>query len=255
MEDIIDMKFVRYELNGKVAYGILADDTIRELEGDPFTDYSETGAEISLADAKLLVPTTPSKVLAVGLNYRSHLGSAPAPTNPEIFIKTPSCLLDPLGEIVLPDGDDNVHAEGELVAIIKNRTKGATPEEAAANILGVTCGNDVSARTWQSDDLQWWRAKGSDTFGPLGPAIATGLDYDNLQLETRINGKVAQSQTTSDLIFPVATIISFISQAITLEPGDVVYTGTPGTTTALKAGDVVEIEIEGIGLLKNSVIA
>lgn len=255
MEDIIDMKFVRYELNGKVAYGILSDDTIRELEGDPFTDYRETGNEVSLADAKLLVPTTPSKVLAVGLNYRSHLGSAPAPKNPEIFIKTPSCLLDPLGEIVLPDGDDNVHAEGELVAIIKNRTKGATPEEAAANILGVTCGNDVSARTWQSDDLQWWRAKGSDTFGPLGPAIATGLDYDNLQLETRINGDVAQSQTTADLIFPVSAIISFISQAVTLEPGDVVYTGTPGTTTALKAGDVVEVEIEGIGLLKNSVTA
>ena len=155
---------------------------------------------------------------------------------------------------MLPAGDDNVHAEGELVVVIKDRTKGATPEEAAANILGVTCGNDVSARTWQSNDMQWWRAKASDTFGPVGPAVVTGLNYNALQLETRINGEVVQSQTTGDLIFPVEAIVSFVSQAMTLEPGDIIFTGTPGTTSALKAGDVVEVELEGIGILKNSVV-
>ena len=225
------------------------------MDACPFTDFNETGESISIEDVKLLAPTKPSKVLAVGLNYRSHLGDAPEPKNPEIFFKTPSCINDPEGEIVLPDGDDDVHAEGELVVIIKERTSKATIDEAAANILGVSCGNDVSARTWQKNDLQWWRAKASDTFGPMGPFVVTGIDYSDLQLETRINGDVVQSQTTADLIFPVPEIVSFISQSITLLPGDAIYTGTPGTTTALKAGDVVEVEIEGIGVLRNTVVA
>lgn len=248
------MKFARYELNGTIGYGIVSGENLNALSGCPFGEYSETGDTVALADVKLLAPTTPTKVLAVGLNYRSHLGGAPEPENPEIFIKTPSCINDPEGNIELPDGDDEVHAEGELVVIMKERTRKATPEEAAANILGVTCGNDVSARTWQSNDMQWWRAKASDTFGPIGPVIATDVDYTDAQLETRINGKVVQKQTTADLIFPVTTVVSFVSQAITLEPGDAIFTGTPGTTTALKAGDVVEIEIEGIGVLKNPVV-
>lgn len=249
------MKLARYDINGKIGYGIVEGNSLRTLDACPFTDFSETGDAVALEHVKLLAPTKPSKVLAVGLNYRSHLGDASEPTNPEIFIKTPSCINHPEGEIVLPEGDDEVHAEGELVVIIKERTAKATPEEAAANILGVTCGNDVSARTWQQNDMQWWRAKASDTFGPMGPVIATELDYNDLHLETRINGDVVQSQTTADLIFPVPVIVSFISQAMTLEPGDAIYTGTPGTTTALKAGDVVEVEIEGIGVLRNSVVA
>ncbi len=250
----IIMKLARYELNEKIEYGIVDGNKIRILDACPFTDFNETGETVALEDVNILAPTKPSKVLAVGLNYRSHLGEAPEPQNPEIFIKTPSCINDPGGDIVLPSGDDDVHAEGELVVIIKEQTSKATPDEAAANILGVTCGNDVSARTWQSNDMQWWRAKASDTFGPMGPFIATDVDYGNLQLETRINGNIVQSQTTGDLIFPVPVIVSFISQAITLNPGDAVYTGTPGTTTALKAGDVVEIEIEGIGILSNPVV-
>lgn len=248
------MKFARYALNETIAYGSVEGDTLRVLSGCPFSDYEETSDAVALADVQLLAPTVPSKVLAVGLNYRSHLGGQPVPQNPEIFIKTPSCVNNPCGEIVLPAGDDDVHAEGELVVIVKERTQKASPEEAAAKILGVTCGNDVSARTWQSNDLQWWRAKASDTFGPMGPFIATDVDYTDARLQTRINGTVVQAQTTADLIFPVPTIISFISLAITLEPGDAVFTGTPGTTSALKAGDVVEIEIEGIGILKNPVV-
>ena len=248
------MKFARYELNGTIGYGTVSGESLNVLSGCPFSEYSETGDTVALADVKLLAPTTPTKVLAVGLNYRSHLDGAPEPKNPEIFIKMPSCINNPGGDIELPSGDNDVHAEGELVVIMKKRTQKASPEEAAANILGVTCGNDVSARTWQSNDLQWWRAKASDTFGPIGPVIATDVDYTDAQLETRINGEVVQKQTTADLIFPVTTIVSFISQAITLEPGDAIFTGTPGTTTTLKAGDVVEIEIEGIGVLKNPVV-
>ena len=249
------MKLARYELNEEIGYGIVDGDNLRLLDACPFADFNETGDTVALEDVNLLAPTRPSKVLAVGLNYRSHLGDASEPQNPEIFIKTPSCINDPGGDIVLPSGDDDVHAEGELVVIIKEQTSKATPDEAAANILGVTCGNDVSARTWQSNDMQWWRAKASDTFGPMGPYIATDVDYGDLQLETRINGDVVQSQTTGDLIFPVPVIVSFISQAITLNPGDAVYTGTPGTTTALQAGDVVEVEIEGIGVLSNPVVS
>ncbi len=249
------MKFARYELNGRVGYGIVSGENMSVLSGCPFGEYNETGETVALADVRLLAPTTPTKVLAVGLNYRSHLGGDPEPQNPEIFIKTPSCINNPGGNIELPDGDNEVHAEGELVVIMKKQTRKATPEEASANILGVTCGNDVSARTWQSNDLQWWRAKASDTFGPIGPFIATDVDYTDAQLETRINSDVVQKQTTADLIFPVTTVVSFISQAVTLEPGDAIFTGTPGTTTALKAGDVVEIEIQGIGVLRNHVVA
>ena len=245
---------LRYELNGTIGYGIVDENNIRLLEGCPITDCNETGESVGLDDVKLLAPIEPSKVLAVGLNYRSHLGNEPEPKNPEIFFKSPSCINDPGGEIMLPSGDDDVHAEGELVVVMKERTQKATPDEAAANILGVTCGNDVSARTWQANDMQWWRAKASDTFGPMGPFLVTDIDYGDLQLETRINDDVVQSQTTSDLIFPVPVIVSFISQSITLEPGDAVYTGTPGTTTALKTGDVVEVEIEGIGVLSNPVV-
>lgn len=249
------MKFIRYESQGKTAYGILDDNKIFELEGDVFGEYQQTGKELSLDRVKLLTPCQPSKVLAVGLNYKSHIGERPAPANPEIFIKTPSCLLEPFGEIIIPREAEDVHYEGELVAVIKKRAKGVSPEQAPEYIFGVTCGNDVSMRRWQRNDLQWWRAKSSDTFGPLGPCIVTEIDYGNLHLETRLNGKVVQSQTTSDLLFKLPTLVSFISQVMTLLPGDLIFTGTPGTTAPMKDGDVAEVEIEKIGLLKNFVKA
>jgi 2-keto-4-pentenoate hydratase/2-oxohepta-3-ene-1,7-dioic acid hydratase in catechol pathway len=249
------MKFVRYESQGKTAYGILDDNKIFELEGDIFGEYHRTGKELALDRVKLLAPCQPSKVLAVGLNYKSHLGERPAPANPEIFIKTPSCLLEPFGEIMIPREAEDVHYEGELVAVIKKRAKGVSPEQAPAYIFGVSCGNDVSMRRWQRNDLQWWRAKSSDTFGPLGPCIVTEIDYGNLHLETRLNGKVVQSQTTADLLFKLPTLVSFISQVMTLLPGDLIFTGTPGTTAAMKDGDVVEVEVEKIGILKNFVKA
>jgi len=247
--------YVRYEHAGTVSHGILKEDRISQISGGLFDGGSETGTRIDLGSVKLLCPCEPSKILAVGLNYKSHLGGRPAPVRPELFWKPTSCLVNPGGKIVFPEGAANVHYEGELVVVIGRKTKGVSPEEAAACIFGYTCGIDVSEREWQKNDLQWWRAKGSDTFGPLGPSIAVGLDYKASRLQTRVNGEVKQSQFLSELLFDPATVVSHASRCVTLLPGDVIYTGTPGTTGALKPGDVVEVEIDGIGVLKNMVAA
>jgi 2-keto-4-pentenoate hydratase/2-oxohepta-3-ene-1,7-dioic acid hydratase in catechol pathway len=154
----------------------------------------------------------------------------------------------------MPSDAQNVHYEGELVVVIGKLAKDVTVADAPSYVFGVTAGNDVSERGWQQADLQWFRAKAADTFGPLGPAIVTGLNYNDLLLKTRLNGAEVQSQRTSDLIFDVANIVSYLSRYITLMPGDVIYTGTPGTTRAMKAGDVVEVEIEGVGILRNPVV-
>jgi 2-keto-4-pentenoate hydratase/2-oxohepta-3-ene-1,7-dioic acid hydratase in catechol pathway len=243
-------KYVRYLKDSAVAYGILdgAPDgtTIREIGGDLFGAREETGVTHPLGRVKLLYPCEPSKILAVGRNYKSHLGDRQAPTRPEMFYKPVSALLHPGDPIVIPQDAANVHFEGELVIVIGRR----------GTIFGVTCGNDVSERDWQNGprkDLQWWRAKGADTFAPLGPAIATGLDFGNLTLETRLNGDVVQKQSTADLTFDCPAIVSWVSRWVTLLPGDVIYTGTPGSTLAMRPGDVVEVEIERIGVLRNPV--
>src|SRR6185369_13599058 len=163
----------------------------------------ETGEALPLARVKLLYPCEPAKVLAVGRNYKSHLGERQQPKRPEIFYKPVSSLQNPGDPIRFPEGAANVHFEGEMVLVIGRRIRNASPEEAAAAIFGITCGNDVSERDWQNGpdkDLQWWRAKGADTFAPLGPAIVTGVDIANLMLETRLNGEVVQRQSTADLI-------------------------------------------------------
>jgi 2-keto-4-pentenoate hydratase/2-oxohepta-3-ene-1,7-dioic acid hydratase in catechol pathway len=247
------LRYVRYEYRGKIAYGILDGDSIREIRGGLLSKGAETGTRVKLATVKLLWPCEPTKVLAVGLNYKSHLGNRPAPEKPELFFKPLTSLQNPDGEIIIPPGAKNVHYEGELVIIIGKRARRIPSEKAAEYIFGYTCGNDVSERDWQRSDLQWWRAKGSDTFAPLGPAISVGLDYKRSRLQTRVNGEVKQSQLLSDLLFDAAAIVSFTSQYVTLEPGDVIYTGTPGTTSAMKPGDIVEIEIDGVGVLKNRV--
>lgn len=240
-------KIVRFNVGEISSYGILEGDTVQQIEGNLLGPQVPTGATHRLSDLKLLYPCTPGKILAVGLNYRSHLGERKAPEHPEIFYKPISALQNPGDPIVTPRESLNMHFEGELVIVMG---PGNT-------VFGVTCGNDVSERDWQNGpnkDLQWWRAKGSDTFAPLGPAVVTGLDYSNLMLETRVNGKTVQKQSTSDLLFDVPTIIHRIGQWVTLEPGDLIYTGTPGATSKLNPGDVVQIEIEGIGVLSNPVV-
>jgi 2-keto-4-pentenoate hydratase/2-oxohepta-3-ene-1,7-dioic acid hydratase in catechol pathway len=251
-------KYIRFRSGSSDAYGILDGDTVRELRGGLFGDHSETGAVHQLGAVKLLYPCRPGKILAVGLNYKSHLGGRPQPAHPEIFYKPVTALQDPEGPIVLPRESTDVHYEGEIVVVVGKQVKNASVDEARDAIFGVTCGNDVSERNWQhgqGKDLQWWRAKGSDTFAPLGPAIVTGLDYGSLLLQTRLNGEVVQKQFTSDLIFDCPTIVSRISGWVTLLPGDIIYTGTPGSTRKLSPGDTVEVEIEGIGVLRNTVAA
>jgi len=245
--------YVRYEHRGNRAYGLLENDTIREIRGGLFGAGTPTGTKVKLADVRLLYPCEPATVLAVGLNYKSHLGNRPAPAKPELFFKPVTSLLEPDGDIVIPPQATNVHYEGEFVIVIGRTAHQVSESDAMQYVFGYTCGNDVSERNWQQGDLQWWRAKGSDTFGPLGPAIAKGLEYKSRRLQTRLNGEVKQSQLLSDLLFDVPTIVSFASRHVTLQPGDVIYTGTPGATSAMKPGDIVEVEIEGIGVLRNRV--
>ncbi|HVY94346.1 MAG TPA: fumarylacetoacetate hydrolase family protein [Bryobacteraceae bacterium] len=246
----------RYAFEGEKHYGLVDGETIRELRGGLFEAPLLTGREVALSRVKLLAPCQPPKILAVGLNYRSHLGSRPVPQIPGIFYKPVSSIQNPGDPIVIPEEATDVHYEGELVVVIGKKISKASREEAAAAIFGVTCGNDVSERSWQrgdAKDLQWWRAKGCDTFSPFGPYIVTGTIYGDLALQTRLNGEVVQAQRTSDLIFDIPEVVRFISQWVTLAPGDLIYTGTPGETRRMKPGDVVEVEIEGVGTLRNPV--
>ncbi|MGQ9573245.1 MAG: fumarylacetoacetate hydrolase family protein [Dehalococcoidia bacterium] len=250
------MRFARFRYGRRQGYALVEGDLLRPIAGSPFGRWQAGGETLPLSRARLLAPAKPSKILAVALNYRSHLGQfdqRSAPANPELFLKPPSAVIGPEEAIVLPAASGQVDYEGELVAVIGRRARDVRPDEALAHVLGYTCGNDVSARDWQQRDIQWWRAKGCDTFAPIGPWIAANLDPTNLDLRTRVNGDVVQSTNTSLLIHDVARLVSFASQAMTLEPGDVLFTGTPGTTAPLSAGDVVEVEIEGIGVLRNHV--
>jgi len=246
-------RYVRFSYQNSSAYGLLEGETIRELKGDLFATPEFTGRTMKLEAVRLLAPCQPSKVIAVGLNYKSHLGDRPPAAYPGLFAKLPTSIVGPGDAILAPDDAKNLHFEGELVVVIGKRAKNVSVAAAPQHVFGVTAGNDVSERDWQKNDLQWFRAKAADTFGPLGPVIVKGLNYGDLLLQTRVNGEVVQSQRTKDLLFDVPTLVSYISKYVTLEPGDLIYTGTPGSTKAMKPGDVVEIEIEGVGVLRNRV--
>jgi 2-keto-4-pentenoate hydratase/2-oxohepta-3-ene-1,7-dioic acid hydratase in catechol pathway len=249
--------YARFEHNGKKSYGSVADARIEELQGGLLDPPLFTGRHFALEEVKLLAPCEPPKILAVGQNYISHLGERKTPKNPEMFFKPITSLQDPGGPIELPADAEDAHYEGELVVVIGTTVRNATRDQAAAAVFGVTCGNDVSERNWQrgaGKDVQWWRAKGCDTFAPLGPLVVTDLIYSDLLLTTRRNGEVVQQQRTSDLIFDVPTVICFVSRYLTLTPGDIIYTGTPGITQRMQPGDVMEVEIEGIGTLRNPVV-
>ena len=247
-------RYVRYTAAGTTSYGLLEGQTVRELRGDLFATPQPTGRTLRLDQVKLLAPVVPGKVIAVGLNYLTHLGERPAATYPGLFAKMPTSIVGPEADVIYPADATNLHFEGELVVVIGRRAQNVSAADAPKFVFGVTAGNDISERDWQRADLQWFRAKASDTFGPLGPMLVTGLNYGDLLLQTRVNGEVVQSQRTKDLVFDLPTIVSYISRYVTLEPGDVIYTGTPGTTKAMKPGDVVEVEIEGIGVLRNKIV-
>ena len=257
------MLFARFRHGDFEGYGLVQGGDVRPLEGDLFGEHRPSGDALPLDSVRLLAPVArPGKILAAAVNYPSHVagsqamtGLSEAPKKPELFLKPSSSIVGPEETIVLPRDAGRVDYEGELVAVIGRLCRGVGPEEALTYVFGYTCGNDVSARHWQRDDLQWWRAKGSDTFSPVGPYIATGLDPAALELRTRLNGREVQAANTGTLIHGVAALIAFASRVMTLEPGDLVFTGTPGETGRLSEGDVVEVEIGGIGVLRNAVRA
>ena len=245
--------YVRYELGGNVSYGVLEGETIHELRGDIFDSIERTGDTVALGAVRVLSPTAPRKVVAIGFNYGSHLGDAEPAAEPGVFAKYPTSVIPHDSEITYYADATDLHYEGEMVLIIGRTAKNVPKEEANDYIFAVAPGNDVSERAWQRDDLQWFRAKGADTFGPVGPVMVAGVDYNNILLQTRLNGDVVQSQRTEDLIFDTASIVSYVSKYLTLEAGDMIFTGTPGSTKAMKPGDVVEVELENVGILRNTV--
>jgi 2-keto-4-pentenoate hydratase/2-oxohepta-3-ene-1,7-dioic acid hydratase in catechol pathway len=250
------VKIVRFSFSGKTAWGILEGDTVRALAGSPFRGVKTTGEEHRLGDVRLLAPGRPSKIVALGVNYRSHGEEMKSslPAEPLLFLKPPTAVIGPGDSIVYPEMSQRVDYEGELGVVIGKRASHVTEAEARGYIFGYTCFNDVTARDLQARDKQWTRAKGFDTFAPLGPWIETELDPYRLRLETRLNGEVKQSTSTGDLVFGVYELVSFISRVMTLLPGDVIATGTPGGIGPMQPGDIVEVEIEDIGTLRNRVV-
>ncbi len=239
-------------------FGVIEDGIVRQIAGDVFGMWYTVNASWPLERVKLLPPITPSKIVCVGRSYREHaaeLGN-PVPTEPLIFLKPPSAVIGPDEPIVVPAASSRVDHEGELAVVMGKRcTKLAEGESAAPYILGYTCLNDVTARDLQKKDVQFTRGKGFDTFCPMGPAIETHLDLAGTTVETWVNGKQRQQGRIADLLFSVDVIIGWISRVMTLEPGDVVATGTPPGVGPLAAGDVVEVVVSGVGTLRNPVVA
>ncbi len=227
------------------------------LDGPPYAGGRETGERIPFQGMRLLPPAEPQKIVAVGLNYRSHAQELglPVPEEPLLFLKPPSALLGSGGTIVLPRESRRVDYEGELVLVVGARLRRASPTEAREAIFGYTCGNDVTARDLQRRDGQWTRAKGFDTFAPVGPWVVDGLPSTPLHLSTYLNGARRQWDSTENLIFPPGELVSYISSVMTLLPGDLIFTGTPAGIGPLSPGDEVAVEVEGVGRLINRVLA
>ena len=247
------MKFARFEVESRVAYGIVENETVREISSAPFDPHEVTGRQYGLGDVKLLAPCVPSKIFAMAGNYQDHIGDKKPPAEPEPFLKVTSSIIGPGDTILLPEGQERMEEEAELVVVMGKPCRYADRESALDYVFGYTCGNDVSARVWQRDDLNWWRAKSSDTFSPVGPYIVTGIDGGDLEIHARVNGEQTQACLTKDLIHDIPYLITFLSRSVTLLPGDLIFTGTTGIPGKIHAGDVVEIEISHIGILRNPV--
>ena len=250
------MKFVRVQHQNEIHWGVLEGDIVRTLEHAPFDGITFDGGCISLGDCSLLAPCEPSKIVLVGKNYYDHAVEMNdgIPEHPILFMKGLNALNHPEGEIHAPDFVKRLDYEGELAIVIGKKAKNITPENAYEYILGFTCLNDVTARDIQSADGQWTRAKAMDGFAPIGPWITDETDGADLKIETRLNGKTVQSSRTSMFMTKIPEMLAFITAAMTLEPGDVVSTGTPAGIGPMFPGDIVEVEIESIGILRNHVV-
>jgi 2-keto-4-pentenoate hydratase/2-oxohepta-3-ene-1,7-dioic acid hydratase in catechol pathway len=249
------MRLVRFSFADRIATGVVEGDRIRMLAGTFFENPLPTGEEVPLDDVRLLAPILPSKVVCLGKNYPAHAAEfgGEVPDEPLVFLKPSTSVAGPGDPIPLLRISHRVDYEGELGVVIGRIARNVRTEDAFRYILGYTCGNDVTLRDLQKKDDQWARAKGFDGSCPLGPWIETDLDPNDVHLETRLNGEVRQSATTADMVFGVATIIEFVTEFMTLLPGDVILTGTPEGVGRLEPGDTVEVEIDGIGVLANPV--
>jgi 2-keto-4-pentenoate hydratase/2-oxohepta-3-ene-1,7-dioic acid hydratase in catechol pathway len=258
------MKIVRYQVEGQTRYGVVEGDRIYPCDGDPFAGLTKGQKAIDMGSVRLLAPVLPPNILCLGLNYRKHAdeGGMPYPAAPLMFIKATTSLSGPGDPIVLPEAyQDSIDYEVELVIVIGKKTRNVSEKEVPQVVLGYTIGNDVSNRSAQFKDGQWARGKSHDTFCPIGPAIVTDLDGDNLNLSCRLEGQTLQDSNTSDMIFSCRQIVSYLSKSMTLLPGTIIMTGTPSGVgfarkppVFLKAGQTVECRIEGIGLLANPVV-
>jgi 2-keto-4-pentenoate hydratase/2-oxohepta-3-ene-1,7-dioic acid hydratase in catechol pathway len=250
--DDAPLRFGRFEHQGNVVHGFLSAGGIHELSGSFFDATTvRTGWVIPLEEVRILAPVLPGKVIGIALNYKSHGGEQT--DEPQFFAKLPSSVIAHEATIVPPKGSKNLHYEGEVVIVMGARASKVPEAQALEYVFGVTAGNDVTERSFGSGGFDVLRAKGSDTFAPLGPWIVPGLSVDNLKLETQVNGKTVQQGSTKQMIHSAAKIIATVSKYITLEPGDVIYTGTPGVTQPLNEGDVVDVMVEGVGRLRNTV--
>jgi 2-keto-4-pentenoate hydratase/2-oxohepta-3-ene-1,7-dioic acid hydratase in catechol pathway len=250
------LHWVRFRHRGDVGFGLLEGDAIRRCHGDMFAAAEPTDEVLALADVSLLMPTQPGKVIALWNNFHALAAKLDlaAPAEPLYFLKSPNSFLDPGGVIRQPRCDGKVVYEGELGIVIGKACSGVGEAQALSHVFGYTCANDVTMADILNRDpsfAQWVRAKGFDTFCPLGPAVATGLDPSNLVVQTRLNGELRQSYPVSDMRFPVAQLVSLISQDMSLAPGDVILCGTSIGVGSMKPGSTVEIRIDGIGSLVN----
>ncbi|MGH7806565.1 MAG: fumarylacetoacetate hydrolase family protein [Thermodesulfobacteriota bacterium] len=251
------MKFLRFQSrDGKIGFGVLQENKVLEVEGDIFNEYRITETTFHINELRLLPPCLPSKIVAVGLNYKDHAAEMKKtpPEEPMLFMKPGTSVIGHEDKIIYPmHMSSRVDYEGELAVVIGKTASWIKESEAPKYILGYTCINDVTARDLQAKDVQYTRAKGFDSFAPIGPVIETDLDPTDLQISTFLNGERKQHSRTSNLIFSVSRLLSFISHVMTLLPGDIIATGTPAGIGSMKTGDKVEVEIERIGILRNYV--
>jgi 2-keto-4-pentenoate hydratase/2-oxohepta-3-ene-1,7-dioic acid hydratase in catechol pathway len=252
------MKIVRVDAEADdITYGAVEPDGIRLYHGSPFFQWERSETVLPITEVKLLSPVIPTKIVCIGKNYADHAAEmdSDVPTSPVLFLKPPTSVIGPLSPIRRPPESSNVHYEGELAVVMGKIARNVSPDRVLSHVLGYTAANDVTARDLQRADGQWTRAKGFDTFLPLGPAIDTEFDPSEPHtITTSVNGVIKQDGVTSDLVFGVAELVSFVSRVMTLLPGDVILTGTPSGVGPIVEGDRVEVEIEGIGVLMNPVV-
>lgn len=247
--------YVRYEQNGKTSWGELKGETIHQLSNAPYLEGMATGLKVNQADVKMMAPVEPRDVYMTGFNYEDHIPEGQKTTPyPGLFMVPAGTLIGPDAEIIHPADSDFIGYEAETVIVIGKRADNVSVEDAADYIFGVTAGNDVSARDWIPADIQWFRGKGAKGFNSVGPVLQTGLDYKNLTLTARLNGEVRQNGNTSKMIHDFEKMVSYISKYFVLNPGDLIWSGTIGTSEQLKVGDVYEVEIDGVGVLRNTII-